>query len=107
MAQYPAASSGTFRVVTKADTASATSLGSSLAVASDGGADTYGSWVQIIASTAAESYITAVGVYVPTATFAAGDFPVFLELGTGAPGRRSSNGSAWRRSRTRARVRTG
>lgn len=71
------------RFVTKADTASVVSLGSATVTSDSGVAGTLGSWSQIIASTAAESYITAVGI-VLTSGINAADFPVFIELGTGA-----------------------
>jgi hypothetical protein len=71
------------RFVTKADTASSKSLGSATVPSDSGVAGTLGTWTEIITSTAAESYITAVGI-VLTSGINATDFPVFIELGTGA-----------------------
>jgi hypothetical protein len=73
------------RFVTKADTASGTSLGSATVSSDSGSANTYGSWAQIIASTAAESYITELGITLPASnTPIASDGPMTLQLGTGA-----------------------
>jgi hypothetical protein len=90
MAQYPAAST-TVNVaankilVTKADTASSTSLGSATVSSDAGVVDTYGTWTQIIASTAAESYITALGITIPSSsTPTVSDGPLAIQLGIGA-----------------------
>jgi hypothetical protein len=90
MAQYPAASTTItvtpVRLVTKADTATGISLGSGTVSSDAGFADTYGSWAQIISSTAAESYITELAVHVDGGTLASADLPALIELGTGGAG---------------------
>lgn len=85
MAQYPAATTNTYRNATKADTASSTSLGSATVSADSGVGGSYGSWYQIIASTAVESYITSIAVHYTTAG-ASGDLPVYLQLAMGGAG---------------------
>lgn len=78
---------GADRLVTKLDAAGATTLGSA-AVSNDAGvSNTYGSWVQVVASTSAESYVTEFaatipGVNTPAVTHA----PFTIELGLGGAG---------------------
>lgn len=89
MAQYPAVGATVVpsKLVTKADAASGTSLGSNTPVADNGSPDAYGSWAQVVASTAAESYITEMAITIPTSSAPAlGDSPITLQLGIGGSG---------------------
>lgn len=88
MAQYPAAALNPFRLVTKADAASTVILGSVDVASDSGSASTYGSWYQVISSTAAESYITelVVGLSIGGSAPASSDAPLTLQLGVGGAG---------------------